>query len=197
MASTPIKATKTNEPTKPSGSETPHAPEPRKPSGSETQPAPRSLDSAPSEPAPRKPPPPPPPPDLPRAPKRPKIAIAPEAAAPEPAASKWRDLPIDPIEREKARKTVSAEAGTILAILSGIAEAAPPNRPLASYERDMIEVPLQETLYKYGANLDPLVTLAISLATVAFIRWQEVKAAEVAKPKIVAPEPAPPKIVGG
>lgn len=100
-----------------------------------------------------------------------------------PASSKYRDLPLEEGARAKARASVSSEAATLLAILSGVAEAFPPHRPLGDTERGMIEIPLQETLYKYGGNLDPAVSLAIALGTVAFIRWQEVRVQEAAAKK--------------
>jgi hypothetical protein len=70
---------------------------------------------------------------------------------------------------------VAAEAATLIAMADGIASALPPKRGLADWERTIIEPPLQDTLYKYGANLDPAVMLVIACATIAYMRWQEAK----------------------
>lgn len=71
---------------------------------------------------------------------------------------------------------MAGESQTIIAMLSGLAQALPPNRPFNKGEIEMIEVPLQETLYKYGSNVDPAVSLTIALGMVAFLRWQEYRA---------------------
>ena len=67
------------------------------------------------------------------------------------------------------------EADTLIAIASGIAAAFPPKRPLDEIEIAMVKTPLEETIYKYGGNVDPAVSLAIAAGTIVFMRWQEAK----------------------
>lgn len=144
--------------------------------------------------------PPPPPPDLPRPPERKKASKA--AAVEQPPAappSKWRDLPQDPIERARCRASVSGEAQGLLAIINGLMQKAPPHLPMQDWERETLTVPLEEVVYKYGANIDPLVSLAIAAGSIALVRWQmhlQAKKAEEAKKERKVPEDKdePPKI---
>lgn len=99
------------------------------------------------------------------------IAQSPAPAAPPP--SKWRELSSDLEERAKQRLTVSGEAAGIIEMLDGVARGLPPGTPLRDWERKAIQPPLEETLFKYGVNMDPLFSLALALGSIAFIRWQE------------------------
>jgi hypothetical protein len=47
----------------------------------------------------------------------------------------------------------------------------------ADWERAMVKTPIEECLYRYGGNMDPAWSLTIAVATIAFLRWQTVKAA--------------------
>lgn len=132
--------------------------------------------------------PPPPPASLPKAPSRARAVRSPAPVEPPPAPgapapSKWRELSTDPEERAKQRKLVSAEAESLIEMASGVASAFPPKRPLDEMERAMITVPLEETLFKYGLNLDPAVSLGIAVLTIAFLRWQEHKRSEAQRKK--------------
>lgn len=81
------------------------------------------------------------------------------------------------------------EAEGLIEILSGLAASLPPKRPLDDAERAMLRVPMEETLYKYGMNVDPALSLAIAVSMIAFTRWREVRALESDRK---APLPAPP-----
>jgi hypothetical protein len=104
-----------------------------------------------------------------------------EAAPP----SKWRELSQIPEERSEQRKSVAGEADALLAMLDGAVQQIPPGKPLQPGERAMLETPLQETIYKYGANVDPAVTLGIAVLAIGYMRWQDYKKAE----KAIAPPP--------
>jgi hypothetical protein len=87
----------------------------------------------------------------------------------------------------------------LLAIVNGLMQKAPPHLPMQDWERETLTVPLEEVVYKYGANIDPLVSLAIAAGSIALVRWQMYsqmkKEAEAKKErKIPDPQGEPPKI---
>lgn len=129
---------------------------------------------------------PPPPPSVPKPPPRQRPIVRREATpapGPEAPPSRWRELSADPDERKRQRASVSGECDALLAMADGLAQAFPPKAPLRDYERAMLETPLQETIYKYGGNVDPAVSLAIAAGAIVFMRWQEAEKAKKDGPR--------------
>lgn len=129
----------------------------------------------------------PPPRRAPAAPRGPEPAQATAPTAPAP--SRWRQLSADPEERAAQRKSVSGEAAALIEMLDGVVQGVPPGTPLADWEKGAITPPLEEVIYKYGANVDPAITLGITLGGIFLMRWQAAK-------KIAAENEKRPENVG-
>jgi len=141
----------------------------------------------------------PPPPDLPkRTHQRIRPIELPPAAAPEEeAAPKWRELPTDPAALEEARASVRPFADTLIELANLIASVAPPRRPLSEAETTALRMPLECTLYRYAAEVDPALMLAVTvagIATMRYVEWRQASAAAAAvahNPATGEPLPVP------
>ena len=185
-----------------------HPPPAAPPKPPSLSPQPRTVRPPDPEPNPLKNQP-PPAPELPkRRPGRPPKATptqAPQTPGPSSPApldgTGKRPLPLEPAARDAALESVRGEALMALEMLNAAAVAFPPGRPLSADERGAIQPSLEATIYVYGANVDPAVSLALVLGMIGLGRWREYKLtkerpampppAKAAEPPPTPPAPAP------
>lgn len=91
----------------------------------------------------------------------------------EPPPKKARPLPEDPEARAAVRASVRPAADTVLGFLSLLGAKLPPHRALDENEQTMLRPSLEDCLYRYGGEVDPLVGFALALSSVAAMRWVE------------------------
>ncbi|BDG07611.1 hypothetical protein [Anaeromyxobacter paludicola] len=84
-----------------------------------------------------------------------------------------------------------SEADFVFGLLDVAAARLPPHQPLSAEEKTSIRTPLEETIYKYGGNMDPAVALAIGLTMIGVNRYVCWKMLEAEKNKPPEPKAAP------
>lgn len=136
----------------------------------------------------------PPPPNLPkRRPGRPRkddpTAPAAIQAASPPPEQRWRELPKDADELAGALASVRSEAVGLLTLVDVVATRLPPGKPLSVEEQAAIQGPLEQVLWKYGANVPPEWQLLAGVGMVVVSRYLEAKASAPRKPARAEPLP--------
>lgn len=138
-------------------------------------------------------PPPPPPPSVPKRPARVARPPASQVAAPQnPApAPTTRELPTDPVERERALATVKDEADLCVGLLDVIFGNIWTKERLTDAERETIHGPMSGVIYKHGGTIPIEWQLALAVGFAAAPRYAKHKAATKKTPGQAATIPAP------